>query len=190
MKIEQFIIHSVAFEPILIVFRPFFPRSTFCNVAHSPWFALRTDFGFFLLHFESIFCDFVSKFYYDDWFFYLFSFQTIVVFTELKNESHFSYRFIFGYRYFCCFYSCRLPPAAARIMWHCRIVFACTQSIWKWAWIWMTEWKNLSWIFHFTSWNLRVRCAFSLERQFFLHPCNVIEEIGEIFFRNSYRMPK
>lgn len=187
MKIEQFIIHSVAFEPILIVFRPFFPRSTFCNVAHSPWFALRTDFGFFLLHFESIFCDFVSKFYYDDWFFYLFSFQTIVVFTELKNESHFSYRFIFGYRYFCCFYSCRLPPLGL-----CDIVELFSLARSQFENEHESEWQSgrIYLEFFITSWNLRVRCAFSLERQFFLHPCNVIEEIGEIFFRNSYRMPK
>lgn len=88
-------------------FSPFF-RSTFCNVAHSPWFTLRSNFDSFSFSFAFRFiCNFVHKLYYYDWFFLLVfssirsqtNSQSHAVSTELKIESHFSYRFIFGYRY-------------------------------------------------------------------------------------------
>lgn len=115
MKIEQFIIHPVAFEPILIVFRVLFCRSTFCNVAHSPWSALRSDFGFFSFAFRiDFFAISFTNFIMMTVFLLVFSSfrpctQSHAVFTEVKIESHFSYRFIFGDRYIysCCCRRCR-----------------------------------------------------------------------------------
>lgn len=159
MKIEQFIIHSVAFESQFLSF--------FCSLDCN--FAAISN--FFPFAFRINFCAIsIINFIMTTGFFTRFlSIQLTPLLTTVRHflpNSELSLTFQIDLFLVIVSFATAIASAAidvgACIMWHCRIVFVCAQFKNEHKTEWQSERIYLE--YFITFWNLRVRCA----KRFFL----------------------
>lgn len=146
-----------------------FCDSTFCNVAHSPWFAVISILCCSFAHQVDFFCHFVYKLYYDDWFFHLSQFfvpfftHTLVRRLPLHSKQSLTFHIDLFLVIASSAAAIAAPPG---LWWHCRMLSFAHSQFKNGVWNWMTEWKNLSWIFHYILEFEIARCSFHFKRFF------------------------